>query len=55
MRSGCASHSSRAALPSEWAGAELCVRVPNPMPNGRPLRFANREQAGEWLVLPLVL
>ncbi|MEZ6014550.1 MAG: DUF4832 domain-containing protein [Planctomycetota bacterium] len=45
----------RATLPGEWAGAELRVRVPNPMPSGRPLRFANREQAGEWLVLPLVL
>lgn len=43
----------RATLPESWRGAELRVRVPNPMPGGRPLRFANREQAGEWLVLPV--
>lgn len=28
------------------------LRVPNPMPGGKPLRFANVEQDGEWLVLP---
>lgn len=43
------------ALDATWAGAELRVRVPNPMPGGRPLRFANREQQGEWLALPVTL
>lgn len=28
------------------------LRVPNPMEGGKPLRFANREQGAEWLVLP---
>jgi len=28
------------------------VRVPNPMPGGKPLRFANEEQGDEWLELP---
>lgn len=28
------------------------LRVPNPMPEGKPLRFANKEHEGEWLVLP---
>jgi hypothetical protein len=34
---------------------ELRVRVPNPMPGGRPLRFANREQGAEWHVLPVTI
>lgn len=40
-------------LDSAWRGADLRVRVPNPMAGGRPLRFANREQGAEWLVLPV--
>lgn len=28
------------------------LRVPNPMKEGKPLRFANREQGEEWLTLP---
>ena len=28
------------------------LRVPNPMKGGKPLRFANKEQGEEWLVLP---
>lgn len=28
------------------------LRVLNPMKGGKPLRFANQEQEGEWLVLP---
>lgn len=40
-------------LDPAWRGAELGVRVPNPMPGGRPLRFANHEQGAEWLILPL--
>jgi len=28
------------------------LRVPNPMEGGKPVRFANREQGEEWLVLP---
>jgi hypothetical protein len=28
------------------------LRVPNPMEGGKPLRFANKEQGAEWLVLP---
>jgi hypothetical protein len=41
----------------EWrfaavAGADhLRLRVPNPMSGGKPLRFANVEQKGEWLML----
>ncbi len=27
------------------------IRIPNPMAGGKPLRFANRETEGEWLVL----
>ena len=27
------------------------VRVANPMPRGKPLRFANQEMNGEWLEL----
>ena len=39
-----------------WAetGTRLLVRVPNPMPGGRPLRFANQEQDRDldgWLTL----
>ncbi len=38
------------------AGARfIALRVPNPMPGGRPLRFANREQDRDrpgWLTLP---
>ena len=30
------------------------IRVKNPMPGGKPLRFANAEQGPEWLVLPKV-
>jgi hypothetical protein len=36
------------------AGVRLLVRVPNPMPGGRPLRFANQEQDRDlegWLTL----
>jgi hypothetical protein len=32
----------------------LALEVPNPMPNGRPLRFANREQEGDRLILASV-
>lgn len=28
------------------------LRVPNPMEDGKPLRFANEEQGDEWLTLP---
>ena len=36
------------ALP---AGTPVKVRVPNPMSGGKALRFANREQGPEWLVI----
>jgi hypothetical protein len=42
------------ALDPAWRGAELALRVPNPMPEGKPVRFANAEQDGEWLRLPVV-
>ncbi len=29
----------------------LAMGIPNPMPNGRALRFANKEQEQDWLVL----
>ena len=29
----------------------LRMRVPNPMAGGKPLRFANKNTEGEWLVL----
>jgi hypothetical protein len=29
----------------------VTIRVPNPMEGGRPLRFANAEYEGGWLVL----
>lgn len=28
------------------------LRVKNPMEGGKPLRFANKEQGAEWLILP---
>ena len=31
--------------------ASVKIRIPNPMEGGRPLRFANREQGEEWLVI----
>ncbi len=33
-------------------GAGYRLRVANPMAGGKPLRFANKEQGAEWLVLP---
>lgn len=50
----------RGLLPGEerlWktavdATGQFRIRVPNPMKSGKPLRFANKEQDGEWLVLP---
>ncbi len=42
-------------LPADWVGAELAVDVPNPMPSGKPLRFANQEQTARGVVLPLRL
>lgn len=38
--------------PEKLTGAGLRVRVPNPMKGGKPLRFANREQGEDWLVIP---
>lgn len=38
--------------PEKIDGARLRIRVPNPMPGGKPLRFANREQGEDWLELP---
>jgi Domain of unknown function (DUF4832) len=32
----------------------LAVRVPNPLPKGKPLRFANATQGDEWLTLGAV-
>ena len=29
----------------------LNIRVPNPMKGGKPLRFANKDQGKEWLVV----
>ncbi len=45
--------------PGPWAqsGTRLLLRVPNPMPGGRPLRFANEEQDRDregWLTLGTV-
>lgn len=38
---------------AEFSGeAPFRLRVPNPMKGGKPLRFANREQGDEGLVLP---
>ena len=31
--------------------SSLRIRVPNPMRGGKPLRFANRAQGKEWLVI----
>ncbi|NNE90919.1 MAG: DUF4832 domain-containing protein [Verrucomicrobiales bacterium] len=36
------------------AKSEFRLRVKNPMEGGKPLRFANRELEGEWLVLPKI-
>jgi hypothetical protein len=39
-------------LPSE--PYTLLLRVPNPMKNGKPLRFANAEQSADWLTVGTV-
>lgn len=44
------------ARPQNWsiqhpATGKLKLRVPNPMKGGKPLRFANRNQGEEWLVV----
>ncbi len=41
----------RALLDAQHQGRVLQLRVKNPMPGGKPLRFANREQDGHALVL----
>lgn len=38
-------------LPANWEGQPMRLRVKNPMENGRPLKFANKEQGDVWLEL----
>lgn len=40
----------RASVPKRQ-DQRVAIAVPNPMPNGKPLRFANKEQGPLWLVL----
>ena len=42
--------------PRTWSiampkGGAVRIRIPNPMDGGKALRFANREQGPEWLVV----
>lgn len=40
----------RLQLEPSWTG-EFRLRIPNPMPGGKPLRFANQANVDEWTIL----